>query len=111
MTDERAKRIAEAVIEAAAQICDGVNNHDNPMTASDCADAIRALDLDAIIASMPGPETVAYAVISELGGIHKLAIQRDSAERKAEKWKQEWPNNKCEIKALCFAQPPKESHE
>lgn len=30
-------------IEAAAKVCDGVNNYDNPMTANDCADGIRAL--------------------------------------------------------------------
>jgi hypothetical protein len=31
------------VLEEAARVCDSVNNHDNPMTASDCAAAIRAL--------------------------------------------------------------------
>lgn len=31
------------VLEEAADICDRVNNYDNPMTAGDCADAIRAL--------------------------------------------------------------------
>lgn len=31
-----------AALEEAAQVCDSVNNHDNPMTAADCADAIRA---------------------------------------------------------------------
>lgn len=30
-------------LEEAARICLGVNNYDNPMTANDCADAIRAL--------------------------------------------------------------------
>lgn len=30
-------------LEEAADICDRVNNYDNPMTAGDCADAIRAL--------------------------------------------------------------------
>jgi hypothetical protein len=30
-------------IEAAAKVCESVNNYDNPMTALDCADAIRAL--------------------------------------------------------------------
>lgn len=30
-------------IELAAMICESVNNYDNPMTALDCADAIRAL--------------------------------------------------------------------
>lgn len=28
--------------ERCAQICESVNNYDNPMTANDCADAIRA---------------------------------------------------------------------
>lgn len=32
-----------AGLEEAAKICDAVNNHDNPMTARDCADAIRAI--------------------------------------------------------------------
>jgi hypothetical protein len=31
------------VIEACARVCDSVDNHANPMTASDCAAAIRAL--------------------------------------------------------------------
>jgi hypothetical protein len=30
-------------LEEAAVITDGVNNHNNPMTAHDCSDAIRAL--------------------------------------------------------------------
>ena len=41
----RVAELEEAVAierEACAQICDSVNNHDNPMTASDCAAAIRA---------------------------------------------------------------------
>lgn len=33
---------AGALVKA-ADICDRVNNYDNPMTAGDCADAIRAL--------------------------------------------------------------------
>ncbi|MFM0439242.1 hypothetical protein PQQ84_22475 [Paraburkholderia strydomiana] len=32
-----------AALEQAAKVCDSVNNFDNPMTASDCAAAIRAL--------------------------------------------------------------------
>lgn len=40
----RLVRLAQAAAyERAAAICDGVNNHDNPMTARDCADAIRDL--------------------------------------------------------------------
>jgi hypothetical protein len=33
---------ASAALERAAEVCEGVNNYDNPMTANDCADAIRA---------------------------------------------------------------------
>jgi hypothetical protein len=36
-------RFADALIERCAVICDGVNNYDNPMTAHDVADAIRAM--------------------------------------------------------------------
>ena len=35
--------VRAAALEEAADICDRVNNYDNPMTAGDCADAIRAL--------------------------------------------------------------------
>ena len=38
-----ANLIRAEVLEEAADICDRVNNYDNPMTAGDCADAIRAL--------------------------------------------------------------------
>ena len=34
--------VAAAEREECAKVCDSVNNYDNPMTASDCADAIRA---------------------------------------------------------------------
>lgn len=34
---------AMRALEAAASICEGVNSHDNPMTAQDCADYIRDL--------------------------------------------------------------------
>lgn len=34
-----------AALEESASICDSVDNHANPMTARDCADAIRALKL------------------------------------------------------------------
>jgi len=37
-----AELVAQAEREACAKVCDSVNNYDNPMTASDCADAIRA---------------------------------------------------------------------
>ncbi len=37
----------KAGMEEAAKIVDGVNNYDNPMTASDCAEAIRdAMEAD-----------------------------------------------------------------
>lgn len=45
---------------------------------------------------------VAWAVVSKKGGIHKLAITRDSAERKAEAWQEEWPNNGCTVRPLVF---------
>lgn len=35
--------VRDQALEEAASICDRVNNHDNPMTARDCADTIRAL--------------------------------------------------------------------
>ena len=38
-----AQKLRLDALEEAARVCDGVNNHDNPMTARDCADAIRAL--------------------------------------------------------------------
>jgi hypothetical protein len=38
-----ARAAVDAALEQAAVICDSVNNYDNPMTARDCADAIRAL--------------------------------------------------------------------
>lgn len=38
-----ASQLVAQALEKAAQICEAVNNHDNPMTANDCADAIRAL--------------------------------------------------------------------
>lgn len=47
--DEQVKlfRFALAVkneaLEAAAKVCDSVNNFDNPMTAGDCANEIRRL--------------------------------------------------------------------
>jgi hypothetical protein len=44
---------SKMAIEYAARICESVNNHDSPMTAQDCADAIRRL---ATPASEPAPE-------------------------------------------------------
>ena len=38
-----AKSIREQALEEAAKVCDSVNNYDNPMTATDCAAAIRSL--------------------------------------------------------------------
>jgi len=50
---------------------------------------------------------VAWAVVSKKGGIHKLAVTKESAERKAATWQQEWPDNGCEVRALVYAgQPP-----
>jgi len=36
-------------LDAAATVTDGANNYDNPMTANDCSDAIRALDPATIV--------------------------------------------------------------
>jgi hypothetical protein len=76
MSDERAKRIAEAVREAAAEKCDEYREitaaekdsallvgkvdlsnamSGEPRAAEFLASAIRSLDVDAIIASVPGP--------------------------------------------------------
>lgn len=38
-----AKIIRNQALEDAAKVCDGVDNYSNPMTASDCAAAIRAM--------------------------------------------------------------------
>lgn len=42
-----AEDVRNAALEEAAAICDSVDNHANPMTARDCADAIRALKTQA----------------------------------------------------------------
>ena len=47
-------------------------------------------------------EAVAWAVQSPKGGIHKLAITRESAERKCARWLEEWPNTKVRIRPLVF---------
>ena len=49
---DNALAIMRAALESAAKVCDNVNNHDNPMTASDCADAIRAIEPQSIIDGM-----------------------------------------------------------
>lgn len=45
---------------------------------------------------------VAWAVTAQKGGIHKLSITRESAERKAERWREEWPDNGCRVRPLIF---------
>jgi hypothetical protein len=45
---------------------------------------------------------VAWAVTTPRGGIHKLSITRDSADRKAAKWREEWPDNRCSVRPLVF---------
>lgn len=47
-------------------------------------------------------EPVAWAVQSKKGGIHKLAITRESAERKAARWQMEWPDNGCKVRPLVY---------
>jgi hypothetical protein len=37
------KRFRDLVLEEAAKVCDSVDNFSNPMTANDCAEAIRAM--------------------------------------------------------------------
>lgn len=49
-----------------------------------------------------GQEPVAWAVTAERGGIHKLSITRESAERKHAKWLEEWPNNNSRVRPLVF---------
>ena len=39
----RSESVRDGALEEAALVCDGVDNYANPMTANDCADAIRAL--------------------------------------------------------------------
>lgn len=45
---------------------------------------------------------VAYAVTSDRGGIHKLSITEEAANRKAATWSLEWPNNNCRVRPLIF---------
>ena len=41
--NELIEKVEKRTIERCAAICDSVNNYDNPMTATDCAAAIRKL--------------------------------------------------------------------
>lgn len=66
------------------------------------ADQMHAYARAAIAAAAPAGEPVAWAVVSEKGGIHKLSITSKSAERKAATWKEEWPNNGCVVRPLVF---------
>jgi hypothetical protein len=75
--DDYAKRIAEAVREAAATECNrtmmfpGGRQESYAHHGVDAAaEAIRSLDLDAIIASVPEMELVAVSVL-QLGGVIK----------------------------------------
>lgn len=54
------------------------------------------------VAPLGAQEAVAWAVTAPRGGIHKLSITRDSAERKAAKWREEWPDNGCSVRPLVF---------
>jgi len=47
-------------------------------------------------------EAVAWAVTAARGGIHKLSITKESAERKAARWQEEWPDNGCRVRPLVF---------
>jgi hypothetical protein len=57
-------------------------------------------------AAMQTAEPVAFAVTAQRGGIHKLSITRDSAERKAARWREEWPDNGCQVRPLIFGDAP-----
>ena len=41
--DAALEQMRVSTLEEAAKVCDSVNNYDNPMTATDCAAAIRGL--------------------------------------------------------------------
>lgn len=74
-------------------------------------DAERVNPTRSLFASPAAPlagkaEPVAWAVVSPKGGIHKLAIKRDSAERKLAAWLQEWPNNTPSIRPLVYGDAP-----
>lgn len=45
---------------------------------------------------------VAWAVVWNKFGVHKLSITRESAERKMLAWKREWPDNDCSVRPLVF---------
>lgn len=128
MTDERDKRIAEAVAEAAAKLVDV-----GPHSAGEFyASQIRALDLDAIIASVPGPELTVWGYSDEdecMGDtLDEYAKQRglvigDSFEV-TEQWSRDLhfeivgggptasdPNAEFVFKSVDRLQLPKESHE
>lgn len=62
----------------------------------------RDLALAAARQSAPEGAPVAWAVTAPKGGIHKLSITRDSAERKAARWREEWPDNACRVRPLVF---------
>lgn len=66
---------------------------------------IVRIDPATMFETVPSPAPVApvaWAVVSKKGGIHKLAVTRDSAERKASVWQEEWPNNGCTVRPLVF---------
>lgn len=63
--------------------------------------AAPAVPAAPLVASEQQP--VAWAVVSRKGGIHKLSVTRESAERKASAWQEEWPNNGCAVRPLVFA--------
>lgn len=78
--------------------CNGAKVYGTPgMPCTFCPIATQAAT---VTATAEAP--VAWAVVSKKGGIHKLAITRESAERKASAWKEEWPNNGCEVRPLVF---------
>lgn len=42
----------KAAMECAAQVVDSVNNYDNPMTATDCADEIRSASANGVASAI-----------------------------------------------------------
>lgn len=62
-----------------------------------------------LLVELPTAQPVAWAVVSNSAGIHKLSIGKESAERKAAVWAEEWPGNGAHVRPLIFgavAPPP-----
>ncbi len=65
----------------------------------------RISDLEKQVAALSvRVKPVAYAVQCRHGGIHKLAITKETADKKAAHFTKEWPNNPCRVRPLIFAE-------